>query len=157
MTESPTRRSFLKVGAVLAAPLAPALAGDGAKERLAQFEDERALRDLHQTWLRSVNAGQAGEKELASLHDAAGEKVRSIVAQPAGPPDDIKIDGNSATGRFHCMIELERPITKNCTLAQMAHLQGDGFVRRTESRVLTVDYAKADGIWSIAKLTATPV
>ena len=57
-----TRRSFLKGGALLVAPLAAAappaiLADDALKVRLARLEDEAAIRELHQTWLRRVNAG----------------------------------------------------------------------------------------------------
>lgn len=154
--DAPTRRNFLKVGAVLAAPLAaaPALANDGA--RLTQLEDERALRDLHQTWLRSVNAGQGDKPKLTLLPACAeAEKIRNIVAQPAGPPDDIEIDASNATGRFHCTVEFETPITKNCTLAQMAYLQGGGFVRRTESRILTINYKKIRGAWSIVQVDLT--
>jgi len=36
-------------------------------------------------------------------------------------------------------------------LAQMAHAQGSGFVRRTERHMLKVEYAKVNGTWSIAK------
>lgn len=157
-----TRRNFLKVGAILSAPLAAlpvaALASDGSTVRLARLEDERAIRDLHQTWLRSVNARTASNKGLA-LGGAAEDNVHSIGARLEGPPDEIKIgaDGKGATGCFHCAVELETPIAKNCTLAQMAHQQGGGFVRRTESRVLIVDYAKADGAWSIARVKLAQV
>ncbi|HEY0281092.1 MAG TPA: hypothetical protein VGC27_00515 [Rhizomicrobium sp.] len=155
-----TRRTFLKAGAVLSAPLAAApvaaFAGD-SEARLARLEDENAIRVLHQTWLRSINAGTAGKERVPPLLagvQAAGDKVRSIAANHAAPPDVIMLaaDGRNATGRFHCTIGLERPIAQDCTLAQMAHLQGGGFVRRTESRVLIVDYVKAGGAWSIARV-----
>jgi len=156
-----TRRSFLKAGAVLSAPLAAmpgaAFASDGSTARLARFEDENAIRVLHEDWLRNINAKAANNKPLA-LFDAGAssseDEIRSIAASLSGPPDKIKLgaDGRSATGRFRCTIEIERPIAKNCTLAQMAYLQGGGFVRRIESRVLMVDYAKAGVSWSITRV-----
>ncbi|MGC2506997.1 MAG: hypothetical protein WA369_10075, partial [Candidatus Acidiferrales bacterium] len=65
-----TRRSFLKGGALLAAPLAAAMpaamvADDGTKARLAKLENEAAIRALHQAWLRSIDTG--ARDEVASL------------------------------------------------------------------------------------------
>lgn len=75
-----------------------------------------------------------------------------------GEPDAIEIaaDGQSATGLFHCAVESETAILQDCTLAQMAHAQGGGFVRRTERHVLRVEYAKTGGAWAIAKAEFTP-
>lgn len=157
-----TRRSFLKRGALLAAPLAAAapaavLADDGLKARLARLEDEAAIRKLHQAWLRLVNA-EAGDAATSVLGDsegaALGQSVRSIAADHAGEPDAIEVapDGKSAAGRFPCAVEIETTIEQDCTLAQMAHAQGGGFVRRTERRVLKVEYVKACGAWAIAKV-----
>jgi hypothetical protein len=154
--EMSNRRSFLKAGAVLSAPFAAApmvaFAGDETKARLVRLEDENAIRTLHQTWLRSINAGTADKKDLAQ--SMGGDKIRSIVSDQMGPPDDIKLaaNGTAATGRFHCTVEIETPIAKNCTLARMAHLQGGGFLRRNESRVLAVSYAKSGNAWSIAQV-----
>jgi hypothetical protein len=151
----------LKSSAVLAAPLAatvPAalMAEDGLKARLARLEDEAAIRELHQIWLRRVNDGSGAAKPLFA--DAEGtafdQTVRSITADHAGQPDVIEVasDGKSATGRFPCAVEIETTIAQDCTLAQMARAQGGGFVRRTERRVLKVEYAKASGAWAIAKV-----
>jgi hypothetical protein len=158
-----TRRTFLKSGALLAAPLAavaaPAvvMAGDELKARLARLEDEVAIRELHQAWLRriSTEAAEAAAPLFAAPEGAASnEAVRSIVADQAGEPDAIEIarDGQSATGRFHCAAEIETTIAQDCTLARMAHAQGGGFVRRTERRVLTVEYVRTSGAWAIAKV-----
>jgi hypothetical protein len=149
-----TRRSFLKRGAMLAAPLAavaaPAaiLADDELKARLAKLENEAAIRELHQAWLRGINAG-AGD----AAHAAFDPSVRGIAPDHAGVPDAIELasDGKRATGRFHCEVEVETAIARDCTLGQMAHAQGSGFVRRTERRVLKVEYRKASGAWTIAK------
>jgi hypothetical protein len=161
-----TRRSFLKSGALLAAPLAAAVpaalvADDGLRARLARLEDEAAIRALHQGWLRRINvrAGAGAGDTVAPLFaDAEGAKsdqaVRNIAADHAGEPDAIEIaaDGESAIGRFQCAVEIESAIAQDCTLARMAHAQGGGFVRRTERRVLKVEYVKADGAWAIAKV-----
>jgi len=158
-----TRRSFLKGGALLAAPLAavaaPAaiMADDGLKARLARLESVAAIRELHQTWLRWVNSGtsDAAARLFADAKRAAfDEAVRGIAADHAGEPDAIEIaaDGKSAAGRFPCAVEIETAIAQDCTLAQMAHEQGGGFVRRTERRVLQVQYVRASGAWAIAKV-----
>ncbi len=156
-----TRRSFLKSGAILAAPLAAApaavLGDDGWKARLARLEDEAAIRKLHQGWLRQVNAG-AGDAPRPLFADpegtAFGERVHSIAADHSGEPDTIEVspDGKSAAGRFPCAVEIQTTIPQDCTLARMAHAQGGGFVRRTERRLLKVEYVKACDTWTIAKV-----
>ena len=145
-----TRRAFVKVGALLAAPLAvaapaAALADAERKARLARLEDEAAIRALHQAWLRRVNAGE----------DAPFEKaVRSLAVDPSGEPDAIELaaDGHSASGRFACAAEIETDIAEDCTLVQMAHAQGGGVIRHTERRVLKAAYVKTKGAWAIAKV-----
>jgi hypothetical protein len=162
-----TRRSFLKRGALLAAPLAavaaPAaiLADDELKARLARLENEAAIRELHQIWLRAINT--RAHDEAASLfadpkHDAFDPSVRSIAPDHAGEPDAIELaaEGKRAAGRFHCAVEIETAIAKDSTLAQMAHAQGGGFVRRIERRVLRVEYVKSAGAWAIAKAELAP-
>lgn len=150
-----SRRKFLKSGALLAAPIAAvsvpavALAENGLTARLRRLEDEAAIRELHQAWLRQVNAG-----ERDGLLE---EEVRRIIEDHAGAPDRIEIaaDRSSAVGHFDCAVEAETPLAADCTLAQMAHAQGYGTVRRTERRVLTVDYTRATGTWAIAKVALT--
>ncbi len=153
---TPTRRKFLKGGALLAAPIAMAsvsavaLADDGLKARglmarVKRLEDEAAIRELHRSWLRQVNTG-----DREALVDSA---VRRITADHAGAPDKIEIaaDGRSAVGYFDCAVDLETPLARDCTLAQMAHAQGYGTLRRTERRMLTIDYTKSNGSWKIGK------
>ena len=162
-----TRRSLLKGGAFLAAPLAvaapaAAMADDARKARLAHLEAEAAIRELHRNWLQRINTGAREDAALlfADPERAAFDKaVRGIATDHAGEPDAITIaaDGRSANGRFHCAVEVETAIPPESTLAQMAHVQGGGFVRHTERLVLKADYVKADGAWSIAKVEFTPV
>jgi hypothetical protein len=158
-----TRRSFLQSGALLAAPLAavaaPAvvMADDELKARLVKLENEAAIRELHQTWLRSFNtaARDAAASLFADPKAAAFDpSVRSIAADHAGQPDAINVaaDGKSAARQFSCVVEIENEIAQDCTLARMAHAQGGGFVRRTERRVLKVEYVKTSDAWAIAKV-----
>lgn len=159
-----TRRSFLKSSALFAAPLAavaaPAvvMADDELKARLARLENEAAIRELHQSWLRriSTRAGDAATPLFSAPEgtESFDQGVRSIAADHSGEPDAIELaaDAKSATGRFHCAVEIEASIAQDCTLARMAHAQGGGFVRRTERRVLKVEYVKASGAWAIAKV-----
>ncbi|MGO9588447.1 MAG: hypothetical protein ACLP3K_00190 [Candidatus Acidiferrales bacterium] len=168
-----TRRSFLKRGALLAAPLAavaaPAaiLADDELKARLAKLENEAAIRELHQAWLRRITVRK---DETTGEHDAAAAlfanregafdpSVRRIAPDHSAQPDAIEVaaDGKRATGRFHCAVEIETAIPQDSTLAQMAHAQGSGFVRRTERRILKVEYVKASGAWAIARAELAPV
>jgi hypothetical protein len=156
-----TRRSFLKNGAVLAAPIVAAtpaavLADDGLRARLARLENEAAIRELHQAWLHRFNSGSSDvARPLFADSDrtAFEQAVRSIAADHSGEPDAIEIaaDGKTATGLFACAIEIETPIPLDSTLAQMAHVQGSGFVLRTERRMLKVKYVKAGAAWAITR------
>jgi hypothetical protein len=160
---SSTRRSFLKGGALLAAPLAavgvPAvvIADDELKARLARLENEAAVRELHQAWLRRVNTDiREAAVSLSTDPEASAfdPSVRRIAADHAGKPDAIEVaaDGKSATGRFYCTVEIEIAIPQDCTLAPMAHAQGGGFVRRMDRRVLSAEYVKTSGAWAIARV-----
>jgi hypothetical protein len=149
---SSSRRTFLKGGALLAAPIAAAsvtavtFADEGLKARVTHLEDEAAIRQLHQAWLRQVNAGE---------HEVLLEgAVRQITADHAGAPDQITVaaDGASAVGHFDLAVAFETPLAADSTLAQMAHVQGHGAVRRTEHRQLMIRYLKSDGVWRTDKV-----
>ncbi|MGC1458293.1 MAG: hypothetical protein WA825_08470 [Steroidobacteraceae bacterium] len=153
-----TRRMFLKGGALLAGPLAaaalPAVAlaherpDDGLHARVKQLEDEAAIREAHQSWLRQINSGGG-----MALIDAC---VRRVTADYAGVADSIEIaaDGQTATGRFDCAVELETMLPDDSTLGQMAHAQGSGMVRTSARRMLTVKYLKVAGAWTIDKVVS---
>ncbi|HTC50640.1 MAG TPA: hypothetical protein VK700_01745 [Steroidobacteraceae bacterium] len=155
---SSTRRMFLKCGALLAGPIAavslPALAltkerpEGGLQARVARLEDEAAIREVHQAWLRQINAG--GGTALI------GASVTRVSADHAGVADriDIAEDGRRATGRFDCEVEVQRRLPDDFTLGQMAHAQGSGTLRTTERRVLTVEYLKVAGAWTMGRICA---
>ncbi len=142
-----TRRSLLKGGAFLAAPLAvaapaAAMADDGRKARLDRLETEAAIRELHQSWLREVNAA------------GFDRSIRDVAADHVGDSDAVTVaaDGQSARGRYSCTVTVETAIPPDGTLAQMAHAQGGGVIHSTERRLLKAEYVKTDGAWTIAKI-----
>jgi hypothetical protein len=147
--KSASRRTFLKGGALLAAPLAAAsvgaavLADSGLKGRVARLEDTAAIRELQQSWVRSVNAGESWPQLPA--------QVRRIAPHPDAAADriDIANDGASATGCFEYALELETHLAEDSTLAQMARLQGGGALRRLERGTLKVGYGKRGARWVI--------
>lgn len=158
-----SRRAFVKIGALLAAPLAAsvppaALAADGDKTRLARLQDEAAIRALHQDWLRRVSTADA--KAAAALFTdpriagALDRSVRGITPDPAGEPDLIEIaaDGASAAGRFACVTQVATILARDCTLAQMAHAQGGGAIVHAERRRLRARYVKLGAAWAIASI-----
>ncbi len=154
---SASRRAFLKGGALVAAPVAAAGVGAVVGQREHEAELDRlkaqaAIRDLHQTWLRKVNIGDAAE---AARLDKA---VVGVAADHQGAPDEIVLaaDGQSAKGRFHCVVQTETERARDCTLAQMAHAQGEGRMRSSDRRVLHADYVKTADGWAIGRIRAEP-
>ncbi|HEV2703378.1 MAG TPA: hypothetical protein VGV09_17250 [Steroidobacteraceae bacterium] len=155
---TPTRRMFLKGGALLAAPMAAASVGamalahdrsdDAMKARLTRLEDEAAIREVHQSLLRQINAGRG--------MTLPGGFVTRVMADHAGGADRIEIgaDGLRATGRFDCVVDLESPLPADSTLGQMAHAQGSGTLRTTGRLVLKVDYLKVADAWTIQKVAS---
>jgi hypothetical protein len=131
---------FGQAGAALAAPLAAAgaLAAENGDEgdvatRLARLEDMNAIRAL-------LPALLANPARMALDID-----VRSIAADG---DDAITVAANgTATARLGCTVEAAKPIESGSTLVEMARLQGDGFVVRSERGVLVSAFVKRGGSW----------
>ena len=133
------RRSFLKSGAIVVAPLAvmaPAAAfaaDDGSKARLARLEDEKAIQALHRDVLRQVNRG---ERTLAA----------GLTALADDPAHELQVafgdDGRRAGCRRACRASFRTEFTGSSTLEQMHRLQGQGLHSHEESRVLVAEYVK---------------
>jgi len=161
------RRSFLKGGAIIAAPLAvagaPALAaGDDRLARLARLEDESAIRALHRSLVGHINGGtpEAAAKLFATPRAAALDgAIRAITADHGGEADAIAIaaDGRSASGRFACLVETGAMLPMDNTLAQMAHAQGTGYISETRRAVMTAGFIRTEQGWAIARLEVAPV
>ncbi len=164
-TMQSTRRNFLKIGSVIAAPLAAAApgmaqAGDDAAERLARLEDINAIRDLAARYVMAVNAGRAEEARALFVdpdRPPADDTVRFIGAD-AGALSAIELSADRTGARLSaaCTVRTETPITPSCPLVEMAKLQGEGVVRAESARMLTADFVKTDGAWKIAQATLAP-
>ena len=154
-----SRRSFLKGGAIAAAPLAAALpatalADSEHKARAQRLQDEAEIRTLHAAWLRKLSTGADASGLFADPKAARlDESFRSVVADHSGEElIELAGDGLRASGRFPILVELETELPRTGTLAQMAHLQGGGRVLTTEPRTLHASYVKQKGTWAISKL-----
>jgi hypothetical protein len=152
-----SRRSFLKGGAIVAAPLAAtvpaiALAGQEHLARAQRLQDEAEIRDLHQTWLRKLATGTDATALFVGPQTARLDPgVRGVAADHAGEPDRIEVaeGGQRASGRFAILVEFETELPKTTTLTQMAHAQGGGVVSHSERRLLEAEYVKVAGAWAI--------
>jgi len=155
-----SRRSFLKGGAIAAAPLAvavpaAAMAENEHRARAQRLQDEAEIRTLHQAWLRKAATSSDASMLFADPKAARLPKaIHRISADHAGHEDRIEIaaDGLRASGRFAMLVELETELPRDSTLAQMAHAQGGGVVRRSEPKTLRASYIKTGGAWAIVNL-----
>ena len=152
------RRSFLKTGALAAAPLAAiapaaALADDGSRAKLARLEDERALEALQRKLLRHLNgAGDCGEFIVSGDAVDLGEGLRAIIEDSRHEAVlELADDGRSALSRCPCRVEREAEFTGDSTLERMARFQGQGHHRHEEQRVLTTEFVRSKDGWRIAK------
>lgn len=152
------RRSFLKSGALIAAPVAAvgvpaaAFADDGSRAKLARLEDERSLEALHRKFLRHLN-GAADCGEFIASSDAVdlGEGLRAISEDMAHEAELILAeDGLTASARCRCRVEREIEFTGDTTLERMARFQGQGSHRHTEQRMLATEFVKDEKSWRIA-------
>jgi len=161
MSENPIstdRRSFLKTGSLVAAPLAmaapvAALAGDGSRAKLARLEDERAIEALQRKFLRHLN-GVGDCSAFIASSDAVdlGEGLRAI-AEDMGHEAELTLadDGLTATARCACRVERETEFTGDSTIEQMTRFQGQGSHRHEERRTLATGFVKGKDEWRIAR------
>jgi hypothetical protein len=159
---STRRRFFLQASAALSVPVAASAAAARSDEsktnaRLAALEDEKAIRELQQAYVRHVNSGARDKLGdlFANLSAARIDaSVRSLSMDGFGEHDVIEIatDGTTATAHTRCAVQTEAVIGPNCTLVEMAREQGEGVLRRSEKRVLVSTYVKVSGTWKIDRL-----
>jgi hypothetical protein len=162
-----TRRHFFRdASTALAVPLvaSTALAAAGAAEattRPAALEDVNAIRALQQAYARLVNAGaHADAAQLFADPSAAllDPNVRRLLADRFSEHDAIELatGGDTATAQLLCTVETETAIGPSCTLVEMARLQGEGVIKRSERRVLESAYVKQAGVWRISHAAYRP-
>jgi hypothetical protein len=157
-----TRRTFFgRASAALVAPLAAtrAFAGEPAgsdlSARVMELEDVNAIRALQRTYARLVNAGARDEvaalfADPAAAHVEPG--VRNINGDAFDERDVVELGSDgTATACLHCTVEVVTAIGPTCTLVEMARMQGDGVLRRTEQRLIEGSYVKLAGVWKIAR------
>jgi len=150
-TPATDRRSFIKTGALAAAPLAVAVptaafaVDDGSKARLARLEDERAIEALHRDFVRRFNAGEHPVKLAKNLASLADDPSRE-------PKVAFSDDGQRATCRRACRASFRTEFAGASTLEKMHRLQGQGLHQHEEARVLVAEYSKGRDGWTIASL-----
>lgn len=162
---TPRRRFIRTAGVALSAPLAaaamaqaaPVTDGDGFRARLARLEDLDALRALTRAWLRHLQAGDpaAAAPLFASASRVAVEGLTGGARVERTSDDETLVvaeDGRSATARITCTVASEWPLEADCTLMEMAQLQGGGVVRRVEAGVLAPEYVRRPEGWRIARV-----
>jgi hypothetical protein len=162
--DSSRRRFFFKAGAALSVPLTAGVAGAGAVDQPGSMaatdemrRDVEAIRKLQQNLAREINAASvAGAAAyFVRTEDAAAlAGISRLVPADFGEHDLVEIEpgGVAARAEFHCSVETRTPIEASGTLVDMARQQGEGFVRRRETRVLEARYAMREGRWKIERL-----
>ena len=112
-----------------------------SRARLAALEDPNAIRALLQRYVRLVNTGAHASCDCSpTVRTAIDRSIRSL-ASDADVAIAVAADG-TATARVACTVETATPIESCGTLVEMARLQGDGFVARSERRVLVSSFVK---------------
>ena len=158
MNGKPTRRAFVLGAALAPAGVTAALGTHG--ERLSSppalitaFDDSYAIRVLLERYARLKSAG--AHAELARLFDdparAAVDPAIRRLATEADANVALTAD-DAAAAHVACKVESATPIEDCGTLVEMARAQGEGFVTRTDRRVLRGTFVKRDGIWKIATM-----
>jgi hypothetical protein len=161
-----TRRSFLSASAALSAPLALVATHDAnstedrrtLEARLAALEDSDAIRTLQRAYALGVNARDEAAVARLFANPRAVQLDASICALAADFPGEgnieIATNREAATARVPCTVRVAAPIeAPGCTLVDMARLQGEGVVRRTERRTLTQLFVREAGAWKLERVT----
>ena len=154
------RRSFLKTGAVVAAPLAvaapvAALAADDSRAKLARLEDERAVEALHRQTLCKLSGADAASVRTFAAHvegEPLAGTLRAVLEDHAHEPElELAADGLSARASCRCRVELEAEFAGDSTIERMTRFQGQGSHRFAEERVLATEFVKGGDGWRITR------
>jgi hypothetical protein len=159
-TLSSRRRFFFSAGAALSAPLAAgtAFAGGADDARADALDTVESIRRLEQALAARIVSGDAdgiAKLFLDPERVASLDGVRRIAPTGFGERDVVELgaDGESARIELPCELEIEAEIEAEGTLVEMARLQGDGLLRRRETRTLEAELAvAADGTWKFRRL-----
>jgi hypothetical protein len=144
-----TRRSFIAVaGASLSAPVAAAAAAlpwlppsggssTALEARLATLEDVNAIRALNRAYFCEgpvIVDGHAVSPAGFGVDDAI----------------DVAADRATASARVQVTVRIETPIGPECTVVEMATLQGGGVITHEQSGVLVRMYVRRGGVWTVS-------
>lgn len=162
-TVSSRRRFFFGAGAALSAPLAVGTAwsaavggvavGSGAGD-LGAIDAIRRLEQQLAERIRSCAADDVANLFVSPADAGSVARIRHLAPADFGERDviDVAADGRSARIEVACEIEIESEIEAEGTLAEMARLQGDGLLRRRETRTLEADLVVDEGMWKFRQL-----
>ncbi|WAT18723.1 hypothetical protein OZN62_03880 [Aurantiacibacter sp. MUD11] len=153
------RRSFVKLGALAATPvavLAPAaaMAADDTAIRLARMEDERAIADLVKGFVRRFN----GNGDCSSFVASSGAiridpQVCAIREDSSRDPQlAFAADGSSASWQSRAEVDLLTDFDGDTTIEKMARFQGQGSASSRVSRRLEAEFARTQEGWTITRL-----
>jgi hypothetical protein len=123
-------------------------------EAAAELFDERAHLDLSgssatgKPAILQLFADQYRGQGAAAIHSAYRQS--SLQERDAVT---LSEDRRQATATFHVEVELCTPLQGDCTVAQMARLQGHVQDRRWEAGRFEATYVKTRGQWKMASLS----
>ena len=153
------------------------------RQQLESIADREAIRNLHQAFTVSMErqayesatelfddqahlqlsgASAAGKRDIARLlaheyrdQDAAAihNAYRHNTLSQQNDTITLSEDRLHATATFHVEVELCTPLRSDCTVAQMARLQGHVADRRWEAGRFEAKYVKTGGRWKMASLS----
>jgi len=153
---STRRKFFMKAAAAMSAPavfatgISKAAPGPGAlEEKLAKLEDEIALRMLRADTIADING--ASRDMLAELEPGLRQIVASHESDAAASVD-VSADRAVARMSVPCTAHLDAPIeAPGSSLVDMARLQGEGVVTRTDARVLEIACTRTSAGWELSR------
>jgi hypothetical protein len=157
--QATSRRSFLKAGAIVAAPVAAlaapaAFAADPSAAQLARMEDERAIEGLVRGFLRRFNG--SGDCAEFVAHAGAIRIDTSVQAIREDARDDAALnfadDGRSASYRRKAEVDLLADFAGNSTLEKMARFQGQGSAVSLAKRRIEAEFVRTGESWTITRL-----
>ena len=177
-----TRRAFFLQGsAVLGAGVATTVAAATAATAAPKATDVEPIRQLHVAFttlieqqnyeaaaelfiddghLELSGASANGKRAIQSLfatqyREQQGSAFHSAYRQGGVQTKDVVTlsdDGRRASATFHVEAEVCTPLQADCTIAQMARMQGHVADRRWEAGRFEAKYVKAVGQWKVASL-----
>jgi hypothetical protein len=153
-----TRRAFvLRGGATFGAGVAAAatagaaaLPGNqpSAQQQLGLMQDIEAIRGLHAQFIAGVeSASNAAALDTHRAYRANARQTQDAV--------QVSADRRHATALWHVDVQVVTPLVGDCTIAQMARLQGAWADMRWEAGRLSARYEKKRGKWQMINVEYT--